>query len=135
MNLADMPHAGRRCILDDEFVPPHAGGRLCAWHVIPLAMVCYGKERRSRESATVSIRRRIARGAGPNRAYRCPICSTWHVGAYDPARPDGTIKAGEIVKELRGAGFGWYVGQLAEDWHPRHVTRDQNKVWRGRLTA
>ena len=124
------PGVGVRCLLDEDFVPLHAGGKLCAAHVLPLAMVCYGKARRSRASAEGALRRR---GTEENAAYQCPVCSDWHVGAKHPAREDGCKRAEEIVRELRAAGFAWYVGQLAGDWHPQHVHRDPQKLWRVRI--
>ena len=123
---------GVRCLLEDGFVPPISGGRLCKGHLLPLAMVCYGKARYSQEQARHEARRR---GKKENRAYSCPVCSTTHVGHFSRNVPNGCIRAEEVVRELRGAGFGWYVGKLAEEWHPKYVTRDQQNRWRMRIAT
>lgn len=103
---------------------------------MPLAMLCYGKARRNQESAAKEV---IRRGASDNRSYRCLVCSTWHVGHYEPAREalviDGFAAAERIIRETRAAGFGWYLGKLADDWHPRYAHRDPVRNWRSRLTA
>lgn len=120
----------------ERWVPRLAGGKLCSSDVLPLAMLCYGKARRGRDSAARELKRR---GRTTNHMYTCPLCSMWHIGQYVPERrhlvQEGWAKAELIIAELRAAGYGWYLGQLAEDWHPSRAHRDPERNWRSRLTA
>jgi hypothetical protein len=96
---------------------------------MPLAMVCYGKRRRNLSSAQREQKSRNNRG-GDVRRYECPVCSSWHLGTARSDAVDGCAVAKPIVRALRAAGYGWYLGQLANDWDPKYVDRDSSGVWR-----
>lgn len=120
------------CLLAECNGPVREPWKLCRTELFPLALVCFGKARRPREDAFREVKRR---GRAAHRCYPCPVCSTWHVGRKRPEVPDGTIRAREIVQQLRTTGLAWYVGQLAEEFHPRFVTRDHAGVWKQRMVA
>lgn len=120
------------CLLAGCNGPVRAPWKLCRAELFPLALVCFGKARRNYSDSVREVKRR---GRAVHRCYQCPVCSAWHVGRNRPEVPDGTIRAREIVQLLRTAGLAWYVGQLAEEFHPKHAVRDHAGVWKQRMCA
>jgi hypothetical protein len=86
-----------------------------------LAAMCGGKRRTTRTQAEHS-----ARAWGMD-AYLCEVCSEWHAGKSGDWTRSHARNVRAIVDRLRAGDDGWVLRELAYEWHPRRVRRDQIK--------